>query len=238
MSYTLNHTAEQIDHKLNLIDRNKNLLPYPYNTDFPAELADVGDGSILISATNIPTLSENILLNTCSLPAGKKYIISLSVTNLVNEVSVQDHEVRLVVAITGKDLITLTKDTAYEILDLSSETEPVTMEVYIGNGTPTVNADSLIKPQIEEAQELESGELQTSPTAWVPYMDKIGNYVDERFNGTNAKIKVITDAITAHTARTDNPHAVTLDQLKLKTETWTFELDDDTTVTKSVVVFE
>ena len=43
----LNHTAESINHKLDLIDENKNLLPYPYKTELPTGLIDVGDGSIL-----------------------------------------------------------------------------------------------------------------------------------------------------------------------------------------------
>ena len=47
MSYILQHTAESIDRKLGLIDENKNLLVYPYNSTLPSGLEDVGDGSIL-----------------------------------------------------------------------------------------------------------------------------------------------------------------------------------------------
>ena len=188
---TIPYTAEKINRRLDLINENKNLLPYPYKYDsaLPSELEDVGDGSILISATNIPTLSKDILLNTCSLPAGenKKYTISLSVTSLVNESNIPDHAVQLVIAIAGKESRTLDKSTPSTLLDLSSETEPITVAVYLKQGTPKVNTDALIKPQIEEG---------TTKTDWIPYMYKIGNYVDERFNGTNAKIKVLAQRVS------------------------------------------
>ena len=189
MSYMLQHTAEAIDRKLYLVDENKNLLPYPYdtNTTFPAGLEDVGDGSFLTSAVNGASASER-LLNTCSLIAGKKYIISLDVTNIKEEV-VTNSGFALRIDIEGKEPITATNSA---ILDLSSETGilnsttglyEVAAEAYLLIPTDFA-ADLLIKPQIEEGEE---------KTAWVPYMKTIGTYVDERFNGTNAKIKVLAD---------------------------------------------
>jgi hypothetical protein len=224
MSYTLEYTAEQINHRLDLINENKNLLPYKYSTVFPAGLEDVGDGSILISATHIPTLSEDILLNTCSLPAGenKKYTISLNVTDLVTEENLQDHAVQLVVAITDRDPIILDKSTTSMLLDLSSEAEPVTVSVSISKGTPIVTADALIKPQIE---------VGTTKTDWVPYMDKIGSYVDRRFNGTTAKIK-------AHVENKNNPHNITPESLGLKPVEWQLTYDNGSSGTVLLYVKE
>ena len=42
--------------------------------------------------------------------------------------------------------------------------------------------------------------------------------------------------LTAHSSNKSNPHSVTASQLGLSYETWTFTLDDNSTVTKKVVV--
>ena len=87
MAYKLNHTAESIDRKLNLIAENKNLLPYPYSITLPKGLTDVGDGSILTSDRNGAYSEESFLLNSCILPAGN-YTISLDITTVLEEPTV------------------------------------------------------------------------------------------------------------------------------------------------------
>lgn len=42
MSYTLEYTAEQINRRLDLINENKNLLPYPYKYDTTLPLGTTG----------------------------------------------------------------------------------------------------------------------------------------------------------------------------------------------------
>ncbi len=218
MPYTLQHTAEAIDYKLNLIDKNKNLLPYPYPTTFPAGLEDVGDGSILTTAV-VGATEKEIYLNTCVLPAGN-YAVSVDTTDIIDTTKPVTNP--------GFSLILKTADEAnIDVSDGSFElTTSTSVKVYLR--VPNVfSADLVVKPQIEEG---------TEKTAWVPYMDKIGNYVDERFNGTNTKIKVVADSIVAHAANTNNPHAITLEQLGLKTETLIFELDNGETLSRSMVV--
>lgn len=191
MPYTLLHTAEAIDYKLNLINKNKNLLPYPYNTDFLVELENVlenvGDGSILTTDVSTRESRKEILLNTCNLSAGKKYIISLDITNITDEAITNSADFSLKVSIAGKDPVSTD---SFEVLDLSAETEEASAAVYLIAPTAFV-AGLLIKPQIEEVQVLENGQEQVSPTKWVPYMKTIGEYVDERFNSINAKIKLL-----------------------------------------------
>jgi len=184
MSYKLNLSAEAIDYKLNLIDKNKNLLPYPYdnNTAFPTGLENVGDGSILTYGGSIPGDKREIVLNTCSLPGGKKYIVSLDITNILEEAITDLEGFALKIAIEGE---ALTDAFTFKELDFSSKTGETSITVYLFAPT-TFSANLLIKPQIEEG---------TKKTTWVPYMDTIGSYVDERFNSTNAKIKVLSESL-------------------------------------------
>lgn len=172
MSYTLQHTAEAIDYKLNLIEKNKNLLPYPYEymPTLPAGLEDVGDGSILTSAKT--TAVQKILLNTCSLPAGK-YTVSLDIAD-ITEVPVPTSAFSL--EVTGTAVSATTDSSGIATLNLDTITA---VKVYLKIHSE-FDADLLLKPQIEEGE---------NKTTWVPYMDKIGNYVDERFNSTNTKLK-------------------------------------------------
>lgn len=199
MSYKLKHTAEEVDYKLDLINKNKNLLPYPYNTnlvgrDLPAGLDNVGDGSILTSSKKIS--EKEFLLNTCTLPVGKgkKYTVSLDVTNIVEEALTDSAGFALKVNIKGEER--LANIVSYKELDLSSEAGDlnpetgiyeIAIEVWLCVPT-TFDIGLVIKPQIEEGVE---------KTAWVPYMEAIGTYVDERFNGTNAKIKILADQVDA-----------------------------------------
>lgn len=200
MAYELRHTAKAIDHKLSLIDENKNLLEYPYgkgiiNWSLPTGLEDVGDGSILTSATT--GKPDYIQLNTCLLPANKSYIISLNITDLIDEQVVTNHEFKLEVEIPEKaELIIIDKDNPFAIISPSSK--ELKAIVYL-NIPATFEADLVIKPQIEEAKVLDNGELQNSPSNWVPYMGTVGNYVDERFNSTNAKIKVLANMLKNYT---------------------------------------
>ena len=174
MSYTLNYTAEQIDHKLNLINENKNLLVYPYSADFPVGLEDIGDGSILTTA-NAYT-SQEILLTTCTLPAGD-YVASLNITDLA-EKPVDTTNFALVIK-RNSAVIAATKSYSPPTIGAFKLDIEAVVEVYLS--VPAgFNTNLLIKPQIEAG---------TEKTTWVPYMDKIGSYVDERFNSVNAKLR-------------------------------------------------
>lgn len=180
MAYILQHTAESIDHKLDLIAENKNLLPYPYEAVLPSGLTDVGDGSILTSASSAS--ETKLLLNDCELPIGNKYIVSINITNILDEV-ISNSDFSLEVAIAGKETITIS-DSA--VLDLSQETAPVVTLVYL-NIPDSFNTELLIKPQIEVQPINEDGTPSEEPTFWAPNMDKIGTYVDRRFNSLNTK---------------------------------------------------
>ena len=75
----LRHTLEEIDYKLDLIDKNKNLLPYPYtypdgSSDYLEKnvCEDVGDGSFLITPASIPANGKSIYLTDVTLTPGKK----------------------------------------------------------------------------------------------------------------------------------------------------------------------
>lgn len=176
MSYTLKHTAEELDYKLDLINKNKNLLPYPYKTAFPAWLEDVGDGSLLTIAVGTSTRT---LLNTCVLPAGK-YVISIDITDLAEQ-PVDNSGFSLEVLRAGNTVAVTNGD---NITTFELDTE-ATIEVYL-NAATNVVTDILVKPQIEEGEE---------KTAWAPYMRDIGSYVDERFNSVNAKLRRILDLV-------------------------------------------
>jgi hypothetical protein len=171
MSYTLNHTAEQIDRKLSLLTENKNLLSYPYKyTTFPVVLEEVGDGSFLTTSVALPDGAENkIFLTTCALPAGE-YTSSVIVTDLTEKLV----DTQFSLEIAGYSGPTF---------KLDSET---TVEVYL-NVPTSFDTSLLVKPQIEAG---------TEQTSWVPYMKNIGSYVDERFNSTNTKIKTVANSIT------------------------------------------
>ena len=195
-SYVLQHTAEAIDHKRDLIDKNKNLLPYPYidsETNLPikfsAELEDIGDGSILVIDTTTSTIER--VLATCPLLVGKKYTVSLDFTNIVDTtISVDNPGFELRVEGGGKtataknDADGKNSSAELDLTDVVGNDKneiAISVKIVIPAG---VNSGLLIKPQIEEGEE---------KTDWVPYMDKIGTYVDRRFNGTNAKLKVLAD---------------------------------------------
>jgi len=182
MSYKLKHTAEAIDDKLSLINKNKNLLPYPYEEEpGGVGLIDVGDGSFLTN-TDFPEAGYEFLLHTVVLPGGRKYKISLDIADFIDEyaMTVNPGFSLIVRNKSGADL-----DLNNEVLDLSAETEETSISVflYVPAGA---RANLIVKPQIEEGEE---------QTAWVPYMKDIANYVDERFNSTNVKIKAIAEAV-------------------------------------------
>ena len=168
--YVLQHTAEAIDHKLELIDVNKNLLPYPYDGSnegikkYNNFLEDVGDGSILIS--NTTTEEITVYLGDVVLPIDADYFSSVTVTDLYdNIIDLPGCELSMTEgAVDGNEQ-------AYVVsLVIPADTEK----------------GLLIKPQIE---------FGTEKTDWVPNMDKIGIYVDRRFNSTNTKLRVLADDI-------------------------------------------
>ncbi len=171
MAYTFPYTAEQIEDRLNLIDKNKNLLPYPYDysPSLPASLEDVGDGSILTNSTG--TSVAKVFLKAFALLEGT-YKVSTEVADIIDETEVAENP--------GFDLeiegVTVTDGQ----FTLSTET---TIEVYL-KIPASFDTGLLVKPMIRKAD---------TTADWVPNMDKIGTYVDRRFNGTNAKIKVLAD---------------------------------------------
>jgi hypothetical protein len=124
-------------------------------------------------------------LNAIILPAGT-YTISLEVTNILKpEITITD---------TPLSLVLFNNDTQASEATISSGS-PVTIEldketnftVSLVN-TGMLAANLVIKPQIE---------MGTEKTNWAPNMDKIGTYVDRRFNSLNAKIKVLTNLVEA-----------------------------------------
>jgi hypothetical protein len=176
----LQYTLEEINHRLGLIEPNKNLLPYPYSTDISAGLEDVGDGSILTTDVNTP--NKKVLLKTYNLPAGE-YTVSLAVTDAIDASAyAADSGFSLEVAIDGQSPIEASFNSDKQF-SLSAESA---ITVYL-NAPDNFKAGLVLKPQIEEGEK----------TDWAPFMKDIGSYVDERFNSTNAKIKLLAEAINA-----------------------------------------
>lgn len=175
-TYTLNYTAEQINHRLDLIEPNKNLLPYKYAIEtLQAGLADVGDGSFL--TTGIATMAETIFLNDVILPAGNDrashttYVYSLEITDMLDPL--------VTVTNPGFELCVIGANNEEKANPFTlHEEETVTVSLQVPPGYSTKNL--LIKPMIREANKDDD---------WVPYMKTIGSYVDERFNSTNTKLK-------------------------------------------------
>ena len=164
----INHTAAQIDAKLDLINENKNWLPYRYKySSLSAGLEDVGDGSFLTTAT-ITSQVEIPLATDCLLPEGS-YTVSVDVTDIADAPASNDG---FSLEIDG---VSKTEHTA--------SASPISISLVIPQNT---SAGLLIKPMIRK-----SG----TEADWKPFMDNIGTYVDERFNSTNAKIKVLIDRI-------------------------------------------
>ena len=187
MAYLLQHTAEAIDRKLELIDENKNLLPYPYDVNFDeyTALEDVGDGSILLTETIDD--EKVLLLNDLSLATDKDYRLSLTITDILENATTISG-CRLIVKEDTTEQAILGTTTDLDSLRLSTETPHKAVLVYLE--IPKGAAKGLlIKPQIEEYKE------KQTMGVWVPNMDKIGTYVDRRFNGLNAKIRVLTDLV-------------------------------------------
>lgn len=238
MSYVLQHTAKAIDNKLNLIDKNKNLLPYPYTSDFPEGFSVREDGSILVSAgTELPIINPDtgedpldVTLNTISLSAGKKYVVSIEVVNLANE-SVTNPGFNLVL-LDDDDQGNYTKSdiTDFATLDLSTATTDINFTIHLYShelSNPiTIVLDLVLKLQIEEVQvDLDGNEI-LEKTSWVPYMKTIGAYVDWRFNNTNAKIKVLDNKLDELGSKIeDSPSSSTglsieTDSIVLSTDAW------------------
>ena len=170
MSYTLQHTAEAIDYKLNLIEKNKNLLPYPYGVNFQTGFEDVGDGSVLVTAATI--IDGGILLTPAGLllPAGT-YTASIEVTDIIDTAT----------GIINPGFNLEIKDVEVDQAGKFTLSNETTIYAYLATPAVEFNVGTglLVKPQIEE------GDKKTS---WVPYMKTIGSYVDERFNSVNTKL--------------------------------------------------
>ena len=222
MSYILKHTAEELDLKLDLIDENKNLLEYPYTIDKSklGNLVDVGDGSFLLPANTSSGFYYK--LRDQLLPAGT-YIASAVLENALNPTdSVASNICVPSLNILLKDGVGALQDEFGKFTLTTETTVEVYLTVYTVLGTfPT---DVLIKPQIE------AGEVKTT---WVPNMDRIGTYVDRRFNSLNAKIKVLTDLINVMASGSGLPDCTGLPNgaiLAVKDGAWVIDttlVDDD-----------
>lgn len=208
--YVLQHKAEEIDKKLNLIDENKNILSYPYT--YPSDshpedykLIDVEDGSFLTQANVVNGTSGTIFLNSCTLIPNKSHIISIRVTDIL-ETPVLKSNFSLRIELSDKDSNTLSLSTIVSNIELdasgttgvvssfakiAAQTDEAILKVYLVIPA-NFDAELLIKPQVEVAQE-----TQTDPADWVPHMDKIGTYVDRRFNNTNKKFKNLANKVEA-----------------------------------------
>lgn len=93
------------------------------------------------------------------------------------------------------------------------------------------------------------GDSGYTPVKGVDYFDgKDGQNGKDGKDGSDATVTVANIAtalgytpanandLSSHTGNKNNPHGVTASQLGLKTETWTFALEDGSTVTKVVYV--
>ena len=185
--YKVLPSAEAVDRRLSLIDENKNLLKYPYIKALPGGFTNVGDGSILTSGAYG---RQSFELNDCLLDAGT-YIVSLAITDIIEEPTIMTgFSLKVVDKNTNKDYTkTATpsnddKKTFYTFTLDTESTVVVSLEI-----PDNVITGLLIRPQLEKYTD------DGQPSDWVPNMDKIGTYVDRRFNGANAKIKVLDDNI-------------------------------------------
>lgn len=206
IEYKLSYAAEEVDHRLSLIDLNKNLLPYPYITDFSTALnnlvlTDIGDGSIMIEGVILANTPEKtVLLNSCLLDVGT-YTASISSadSNIFLKVAVSDVEYN----ITENQTITITEPslvTAHLVIKNNDSDESIVIQKVT------------IKPQIEKGDTV---------TSWKPFMSTINAYVDNRFSSTNHKFDVLdnkkVDKIEGKTLSTNDftdEYKNTIDTLK------------------------
>jgi hypothetical protein len=186
--YILQHTAEAIDHKLDLIVENKNLLEYPYdsNEGIPAEFIDVGDGSIIVPDTKTGHEAYYTRLSKSSiiLPAGT-YTISNTSINLLTGKTYTCEPCWIDVKKTGTGTVLARVPCANtsRTFTLSRETS---VDVFFDiKAAKQVYPGILLRPQLEKGD---------TATAWVPYMKNIGNYVDERVNGLSTEIRALLNS--------------------------------------------
>lgn len=185
MSTITSFSAQELRDKLDLIDLNKNLLPYPYITgiELPEGIEDVGDGSFL--TTNTIVSEKNIFLTEFILEKDCKYTISLDVTDALTNMQKDyvDHGITFEITYdnNNKSFPSVNSTMGLNTVGVTS----YKMYLKIPEGLP---AGLLIKLQIEK------GDTQT---AWVPYMSTIGSYVDERFNSTTARLRLLNQQKTS-----------------------------------------
>lgn len=180
--YTLEYTAEQINRRLDLINENNNLLAYPYDSVARIDsIDDIGDGSFLTTSAYAGDGGYITLQGDFALSAGT-YAISISVVDAIDTTTlVENPGFSLELRVDG-ELLVETDDKTYFTLDNDTA---IAVLLYVPE---SFNANLLVKPQIERG---------TLATDWKPFMDNIGTYVDERFNGTNAKIRVLAQRLAA-----------------------------------------
>lgn len=187
--YILQHTAEAIDHKLDLIVENKNLIEYPYDTEatgFPSEFIDSGDGSIIVPASSSGYADYSIQLATITLPAGT-YTLSISGTNLDGQVSNGvSGNLSVAASLADQAICSASINSGVDpenVFSLSTEST-VIISLYTGT-IENLDHDVILRPQLEK---------DDTSTEWVPYMKDIGSYVDERFNGLNTQLRALLKA--------------------------------------------
>lgn len=213
----IDFTSAQINRRLSLIAENKNLLQYPYKNTLPDGLTDVGDGSILTSGAY--SKQQNALITTHDLPAGS-YIASLAITDIKENPSMMSGFVLKVTA----------NGTTYTTTSQSNDAKKTFVDFNLPeNSTVSVTLDIpnnviiglLIKPQIEKNTD------DGQPSDWVPNMDQIGTYVDRRFNGTNAKIKVLDEKIETFNETIENVENNINDTITQELDALKQEIDGD-----------
>lgn len=184
--YILQHTAEAIDRKLDLIVENKNLLEYPYNS-FPAEFTDVGDGSILVPARDDNYDYYSTTLASFILPAGT-YTLSMTSSDPLTDQLKDDFDCTIAALRPGTSDVfaSATRNCSSEDPDITfTLSEETSVDVVLYTNASPPSTDIILRPQLEKGSEI---------TSWAPYMSTVNNYVDERFNGLNAKIRALIKA--------------------------------------------
>ena len=208
--YILQHSANEIDNKLNLINENKNLLPYPYKVDgnvieFPDGLKNVGDGSILVTAAAGQDLPVTQLGDPLTLPAGT-YTVSFETVDVLDtakQVSVNysnTNTIKVFIYINNEYYTDLCLGSDLVVINLDQES---TIELTLSNYAD--GQSYIIRPQIEAGSE---------KTPWVPYMKDIGSYVDERFNSLNTRFNTVIKN-TAETGVTAEVNTIKLGSVVL-----------------------
>lgn len=111
-----------------------------------------------------------------------------------------------------------------------------------------IEYDTLIKAEIAESEtnaktytDNVKNDLLNGAGEAYDTLKELGDLIDDNTDAIDALEIVATSKanasdLTSHTSNTSNPHNVTYSQLGLSVDTWTFTLEDGSTVTKEMVV--